>query len=396
MKIGVIGCGYVGLSNASVWANKYEVGLWDKDLEKLKKIQKGIVPFKDKFLEKNIDVLCNRFVTYDTFEEFVDSNYVFLVAVPTDINEEIRGFDTAGLEQVVKDIVTRKRKKGESDYSIIIKSTIPIGFIDKAKMMCDCDNVLYIPEFLREGTAYYDCIYPQRIIVGGISDGIRQIINQYMEIIFKLGNKKNITVLFVSIKEAEAIKLFSNAYLAMRVAFFNEVDTLAESEGLNTKKVIDGICGDSRIGYYYNNPSFGYGGYCLPKDTKNLAWFSDSLHLIRAVIDSNEARKKRIATKIIHSQKSVGVYKLNMKYNSDNLRGSALLDIIKILLEDNVFAAICDPDNEEIIKDKLQVSWVSTLEELDEKCDIILSNRIYPELCRYIDKVYTRDIFERD
>lgn len=182
----------------------------------------------------------------------------------------------------------------------------------------------------------------------------------------------------------------------MRVAFFNEVDTLAESEGLNTKKVIDGICGDLRIGYYYNNPSFGYGGYCLPKDTKNLAWFSDSLHLIRAVIDSNEARKKRIATKIIHSQKSVGVYKLNMKYNSDNLRGSALLDIIKILLEDNVFVAICDPDNEEIIKDKLQVSWVSTLEELDEKCDIILSNRIYPELCRYIDKVYTRDIFERD
>ena len=144
MKIGVIGCGYVGLSNASVWANKYEVGLWDKDLEKLKKIQKGIVPFKDKFLEKNIDVLCNRFVTYDTFEEFVDSNYVFLVAVPTDINEEIRGFDTAGLEQVVKDIVTRKRKKGESDYSIIIKSTIPIGFIDKAKMMCDCDNVIYL------------------------------------------------------------------------------------------------------------------------------------------------------------------------------------------------------------------------------------------------------------
>ena len=387
MKIAVAGTGYVGLSLATLLSSKNEVCAYDIVAEKVRKINERISPIKDKEIEEYFATKkLNLTATLDYKEAFSKADFV-IISTPTNYDEDKNYFDTSSVEDIIQKVILMN-----IDTTMVVKSTIPVGFIENIKKKYKINNIMFSPEFLREGKALYDNLHPSRIIVGERSKKAEIFANLLKD----CSLDENTPVLFMNSTEAEAVKLFANTYLALRVSYFNELDTYAELKGLNTKDIIDGICLDPRIGSHYNNPSFGYGGYCLPKDTKNLAWFSDSLHLIRAVIDSNEARKKRIATKIIHSQKSVGVYKLNMKYNSDNLRGSALLDIIKILLEDNVFVAICDPDNEEIIKDKLQVSWVSTLEELDEKCDIILSNRIYPELCRYIDKVYTRDIFERD
>ena len=388
MKIAIAGTGYVGLSNAVLLSQNNEVVALDIIPEKVEMINKRISPIEDKeiiefFQTKDL----NLRATLDKKESYKGAEYV-IIATPTDYDPITNYFNTKSIESVIKDVIEINSKA-----TIVIRSTIPIGYTERIKKEFNYKNIFFVPEFLREGKALYDSLYPSRIILGEKSTKAEI----FADLLSKGAFKETIPLLFTNNTEAEAIKLFANTYLAMRVSFFNELDTFAESKGLNTKDIIEGVCLDPRIGMHYNNPSFGYGGYCLPKDTKQLLanYTIDNISqkLIEAIVDSNTTRKEYIAKRILDKKpKKVGIYRLIMKAGSDNFRSSAIFDVINIL-KPFVEMIIYEPTAKTQEIDAIPVT--DNINEF-EKCDIIIANRMENDLERFKDKVYTRDIYSRD
>ena len=389
MKIAVAGTGYVGLSLATLLSVKNEVVALDVIEEKVDMINNRISPIKDEYIEKFFkEKDLNLRATLDYREAFSDAKFV-IISTPTNYDEELNYFDTSSVEDVIEKVLSM----GLNDCTMVIKSTIPVGFVESMKEKYHIDNLMFSPEFLREGKALYDNLYPSRIIVGGKNEEAKT----FADLLVDSSLKEDIPVLFMNSTEAEAVKLFANTYLALRVAYFNELDTYAEIKGLDTKSIIDGVCLDPRIGNHYNNPSFGYGGYCLPKDTKQLlANYKDvPENLIEAIIKSNQTRKEHIVNMIMNKKpKTVGVYRLTMKTNSDNFRASAIQDIILYLKENNVKVVIYEPTlNSEVFAD---CEVIKDFDEFKKMSDVILANRQEKILDEVKEKVYTRDIYNRD
>jgi len=388
MKIAVVGMGYVGLSLATLLSLKNEVYAVDIIKEKVDMINNRICPINDTYIEKYFkEQNLNLKATLDYKEAFIDAKYI-IISTPTNYSDNLSSFDTSSVEDVIKNIIDLN-----IDTSIVIRSTVPVGFVDSIKEKYNIDKIFFTPEFLREGKALYDNLYPSRIIVGDITKEARK----FAKILKESALKKNIKTKYMSSSEAEAVKLFSNTYLALRVSFFNELDTYAEVNNLNVKNIIDGVCLDKRIGAYYNNPSFGYGGYCLPKDTKQLLsnYKYVPQNLIEAVVNSNYTRKKHLADTIIKLKPNVvGVYRLNMKKDSNNYRSSAVLDIINILKEHGLNIMIYEPTIN--VNTYLGFEVVHDLKLFKELSSIVLANRMDDELNDIKNKIYTRDLFFRD
>ena len=393
-KIAVAGTGYVGMSMATLLAQHNEVWAVDIIPEKVEMINNKKSPIADKEIE---DFLANRDLdlraTLDAKEAYTGADFV-IIAAPTNYDPQKNYFDTSAVESVIELV-----KEYSKDAVMVIKSTIPVGYTEHIREKLDTQNLIFSPEFLREGRALYDNLYPSRIIVGTIleDERLNSAAHKFADLLVEGAIKENIDVLFMGLTEAEAVKLFANTYLALRVAYFNELDTYAESKGLNTKQIIEGIGYDPRIGNFYNNPSFGYGGYCLPKDSKQLlANFSNvPQNLIRAIVDSNKTRKEYIAGQIISKKpNTVGIYRLTMKANSDNFRQSAIQDIMKMLRGEGLNVIIYEPTLKKNEFEKFTV--ISDLEEFKEKSDVILANRMEECLKDIQEKIYTRDIFTRD
>ena len=388
MKIAIAGTGYVGLSLATLISQKHEVVALDIIEDKVKMINDRVSPIRDAEIEKFFkEKKLNLKATLDYKEAFKDAEYI-IVCTPTNYDEEKHFFDTSSVEDVIKKI-----KDMNLETTIVIKSTIPVGFVKMVKEKYDIDNIFFSPEFLREGHALYDNLYPSRIIVGEKSERA----NKFVEILKECAIKENIPVKHMESTEAEAVKLFANTYLALRVSYFNELDTYAELKGLNTKDIIDGVSLDPRIGDHYNNPSFGYGGYCLPKDTKQLLANYDNVpqNLIEAIVKSNATRKQHIADMILAQKpKCVGIYRLTMKTGSDNFRASAIQTIIEILKSKNTNLIIYEPT----LKDKEfnGIKVENDLNKFKKSSDIVLANRLEEQLEDIKDKVYTRDLYTRD
>ena len=389
MKIAVAGTGYVGLSLATLLSQKYEVIALDIIPEKVEKINNRISPIQDEYIEKFFkEKELNLKCTLDYKEAFKNARFV-IISTPTNYDEKTHFFDTSSVEDIIKKVI----EMGDSNTIMVVKSTIPVGFIDSIKEKYGIDNIFFSPEFLREGQALYDNLYPSRIIVGEKSKRAEE----FAYLLSNCAIKEDIQIKYMNSTEAEAVKLFANTYLALRVSYFNELDTYAEIKGLNTKDIIDGICSDPRIGDFYNNPSFGYGGYCLPKDTKQLlANYKDvPQNIIEAIVKSNDTRKEHIANMVLKKNpKIVGIYRLTMKSGSDNFRASAIQSVITLLAKKGVTIQIYEPTLKVDTFEGYRVEH--NLDNFKNTSDVIIANRYDEELEDEKNKVYTRDIFRNN
>lgn len=388
MKIAVAGTGYVGLSLATLLSQKHKIVALDVVPEKVDMINKRISPIQDREI---IDFLTNKkldlHATLDYREAFQDAKFI-IVSTPTNYDAERKYFDTSSVEDIIQQSIFVN-----PTATIVVKSTIPVGFIESVRAKYGVDNIIFSPEFLREGHALYDNLYPSRIIVGDRTPAAYEFANLLKDATVK----KDVPIKFMDPTEAEAVKLFANTYLAMRIAYFNELDTYAEIKGLNTKDIIEGISLDPRIGNHYNNPSFGYGGYCLPKDSKQLlANFSRvPQNIIKAVVKANETRKKHIVTEVLkHHPRVIGIYRLTMKNDSDNFRSSAIQNIIQDLKTQQCNILIYEPTLQQTNFNGCKVE--NDFTTFTDLSDIILANRIDAKLQDNKTKVYTRDIFNKD
>ena len=394
MKIAIAGTGYVGLSLATLLAQDNEVVALDIIPEKVKMVNEFISPIQDEYIEKYFEEASkgeralNLKATLDWEEAFCDADYV-IIATPTDYDADKNFFNTSSVEDIIEKVISLNNPK----TTMVIKSTIPVGYVNSIRQKYEIDNIFFSPEFLREGRALYDNLYPSRIIVGSYSEEAQR----FAELLSSAALAKDVQILMMNSDEAEAVKLFANTYLALRVAYFNELDTYADIKGLDAKSIIDGVSLDPRIGSHYNNPSFGYGGYCLPKDTKQLLanYKGVPQDLIHAIVKANITRKQFITDEVLAGNPElVGVYRLTMKSDSDNFRDAAIHDIIKNIRNRKKKVLIYEPT---LDADEFNgVTVTNDLKKFKNECSVIMANRMTPELDDVKDKVYTRDLFSRD